>query len=140
MSKRRSKTESFANAVPDKFTGYGNDHDVNRYFVYVIGPVEGFPCKVGVAKKISDRLLGIQVGNWIELRVHHVCMVYSKRTAFSLEALCKKRHGDLIIRGEWYNETADEMANKLKQIHEEMGPALKTKGKWGQTDTLAMLQ
>jgi hypothetical protein len=131
MSKRRSKVGQYTDSI--NAVGHGDDGDSNRYFVYVVGPQEGFPCKVGVAKAINSRLCGIQVGNWIELCVHHVFMVYSKSTAFSLEALCKKRHGDLIIRGEWYNEMADEMANKLKIIHDEMGPVLKTKGKWGAT-------
>jgi hypothetical protein len=132
VSKRRSKTESF---VP----GYGDDGDSDRYFVYVIGPIEGFPSKVGVAKRLNDRLCGIQTGNWVELIVHHVFMCHSKSTAFSLEALCKKRHSDLIIRGEWFNEMADEMANKLKKIHDEMGPVLKTKGKWANALTPAMV-
>jgi hypothetical protein len=135
VSKRRSKIGSYVDAN----VGYGNDGDSDRYFVYVVAPQEGFPCKVGVAKNLNSRLCGIQTGNWVELSIHHVFMCRSKSTAFSLEALCLKRHVDLIIRGEWFNEMADEMANKLKIIHEEMGPALKTKGKWGNAMTPAVL-
>lgn len=99
-----------------------------RYVIYVVGPLEGFPCKVGYASNLKRRLDGLQTSHWEDLFIHDAILVKSKRTAMRIEKLCHKRLGDKLIRGEWFNCFADDASNVLRDIAKEMGEALKRLG------------
>lgn len=99
-----------------------------RYCVYVVGPITGFPCKVGVAGNLKKRVDTLQTGHWEELSIHHAVMVRSKSLAFKVEKLAMNRLKDHRIRGEWFNVFAKDAAKVLNDLIDEMDGILKIKG------------
>ena len=86
------------------------------FAVYVIGPLAGFPSKVGIAVDIKKRLESLQCSNWERLYVHEVFWVASKSSALKVEKLCKRRLKEFNIRGEWFNVFSDDMVKELEEI------------------------
>lgn len=90
------------------------------YAVYVIGPVQGWPCKVGIAANVQDRLMGIQTGSWEKLYIHEVFWAVSKSEALKIEKLCKRRLQQHCLSGEWFHVWTDDMIKELKEIISEL--------------------
>jgi hypothetical protein len=109
-----------------------------KYAVYIIGPISGFPCKVGVASKLKQRLAGLQVSHWEELFIHHAILVKCskidnedmrpKSLAFKIERILMNRLKEYHIRGEWYNILAADAFKELNEIFNEIEVSLNIKG------------
>lgn len=76
--------------------------------VYVIGPKEAKPVKVGIAVDGFKRLKGIQTGNWHPLFVHKSAWLQDQKTARSLEFFVHRTLQKHHLSGEWFDVSADE--------------------------------
>jgi len=86
------------------------------YAIYVLGPIEGFPSKVGIAADVKKRLCTIQISCWEKLYIHEIFWAASKSDALKCELLCKRRLKDRHLNGEWFNVFADDMIKELDEI------------------------
>jgi hypothetical protein len=93
------------------------------FHVYVIGPVEGFPTKVGVAGNIEKRLCQLQTGSAEKLYLHAAFVANDRSAAFKLESLCKRRLKKSSMTGEWFNLFTDDVVDAIEQLCKECGYA-----------------
>jgi hypothetical protein len=91
------------------------------FYIYVIAPEAGYPCKVGVASNIKKRLKGLQTGSGEELFVHSVFAAANRGTAFRVEKFAHRRLQENRMVGEWFNVFADDAVAVLQELCEEMG-------------------
>src|SRR5512139_3951506 len=99
------------------------------FHVYIIGPVSGYPVKIGVAEKPTKRLLGVQVGCWEELMIHGIYKANNRGDAYRLEKLSHKRLSDRRMIGEWFNVFEKDALSVIDEICSETRLALKLKRK-----------
>jgi hypothetical protein len=90
-----------------------------QFFIYVVGPDSGFPCKVGVAENVKKRLSGLQTGNWEKLYIYHTEEMNSKSDAYRTEKIIHKRLKEHNINGEWFNLLASDLIKQIVQIMDE---------------------
>jgi hypothetical protein len=86
------------------------------FHVYVIGPTEGFPCKIGVAGNIEKRLCSLQTGSWERLYIHAAFVANDRGAAYRLESLCKHRLSDRAMTGEWFSIFTDDAVKTIEQL------------------------
>lgn len=88
----------------------------NTRFVYVIGDGSPF-LKIGVADRVSSRLLSLQSGNPNDLSV-----LFEKRVlyrlAYSTEAGVHGRLREHHRRGEWFNVTVETAVATIEAVYE----------------------
>jgi hypothetical protein len=85
--------------------------------VYLIGPEDASPLKIGVAGNVEKRLCSLQIGNWQKLKVHHTVSV-AEPLALLIE---RHLHGDFrdrSLRGEWFDIPLDEAVASLEAVAE----------------------
>jgi hypothetical protein len=100
----------------------GLDHKRRMtFYIYVIAPDTGFPCKVGVASNITKRLKTLQTANPEQLHVHSVFAAANRGTAFRAEKFAHRRLEENRLSGEWFNVFADDAVDVLQELCEEMG-------------------
>ena len=58
--------------------------------IYLIGPKEKSPLKIGFGLDPFARLTMLQVGNWVELFIHHNVWVADMKLARRIEGQCHK--------------------------------------------------
>jgi len=77
--------------------------------VYAIGPARGTPIKIGYGRDPNERLSTLQIGNWIELKVHTCAWVVDLMLARRLEMACHELldKAQKRVRGEWFTITPD---------------------------------
>jgi hypothetical protein len=90
------------------------------FHVYVIGPVEGFPVKIGVAAKPDQRKIELQVGCWEPLHVHSLFAASNRRSAYMLEKVCHKRLSENAMVGEWFRVFAEDADTVLDGLCKEL--------------------
>lgn len=95
------------------------------FHVYVIGPLAGYPVKIGVAEKPTKRLAGIQAHCWEELMIHSLYQANNRGNAYRLEKLAHKRLADSHMIGEWFNVFAADAVEIVDGICQETVLALK---------------
>jgi hypothetical protein len=95
------------------------------FHVYIIGPVAGYPVKIGVAEKPTKRLAGIQTHCWEELTIHGLYKAHNRGDAYRLEKLSHKRLGDKRLVGEWFNIFAVDAVELIDSLCHETMLALK---------------
>ena len=79
-------------------------------YIYIIGPVEGYPVKIGIAKNVGQRLKTFQTANWVKLKVHYKVRAKSRADAFILETKAHRALKRKKIReggDEWFAVNAD---------------------------------
>lgn len=80
--------------------------------IYIIGPADG-PYKIGYAADPNARLVNLQVGQAVELKLH-----YSESTETTIAKVIEKLiHRTLAykrIRGEWFNVTLEEAIGEVR--------------------------
>jgi len=80
--------------------------------IYIIGP-EGGPYKIGYAADPKARLVNLQVGQAVELK-----LFYEEQTETSTAKVIEKMiHRQLAIkriRGEWFNVTLEEAKEEVR--------------------------
>jgi hypothetical protein len=100
------------------------------FHVYVIGPVEGFPVKIGVAAKPDQRRIELQTGCWEKLYLHHMFVADDRGAAYRLERMCHKRMAGHAMSGEWFRVFAKDACSVLDELCKEMrcGRRINNKG------------
>ena len=94
---------------------YVNGNDLlTKGHVYLITDPHEYFIKIGLAKNIKKRLVGLQAGNPIELKVLHCFAFTEYKAARAFETHLLKFFGHKRIRGEWF---ANLNNNDLETIH-----------------------
>lgn len=94
--------------------------------VYVIGPQEKRPIKVGVAVDGHKRLTGIQTGNWNPLFVHRSGWLPDTKTAIALERFVHRTLKKHHLSGEWFDVDAEEAFETVEWAAKSQGWELQT--------------
>jgi hypothetical protein len=93
---------------------------MRHFYVYVIGPDSGFPCKVGVAIDPRKRLCSLQTASWEDLYIYSAEWMPTRGIAYKIERLVKNRLKAHCIRGEWFNVLASDLTKEVKNIQIEL--------------------
>lgn len=96
-----------------------------RCHLYIIGPAEQQPVKVGVSVDALKRLCGIQTGNWHPLYVLRSAWVDTVRQAIMLERATHEHLRDKHMSGEWFNINAHMAFDAVKHVADKKGIELK---------------
>lgn len=77
--------------------------------VYVVGPTEGRPVKIGMTADPEHRFTNLQHGAWVELRRFYTAWFVGKPLSMRVEAEAHRILDDAErrIRGEWFDVTAE---------------------------------
>lgn len=77
--------------------------------VYVIAPMDGWPCKIGVSTNPSKRVNTLQTACWKQLHVAWCCFVGTVNAASKLEKQCHSALSDQgkWLHGEWFDMRPD---------------------------------
>lgn len=110
----------FAKATPEALLAEAGDLDkielasrVSEYkqvecynCLYVIGPVAGFPMKIGITDRIKQRLSNLQSSSWQELRLYAL-LWGPGAAAFRVEqrVIADAKRTGIHERGEWVSTT-----------------------------------
>jgi hypothetical protein len=89
--------------------------------LYVIGPKDGRPVKVGVSVDCHSRLAGIQTGNWNDLYVLKTVWTDSVKSARTLERETHRALQRHHLSGEWFDVEADEALESVKWVADFFG-------------------
>jgi hypothetical protein len=101
------------------------------FHVYVIGPIEGFPVKIGMATNPVARLCDLQVSNWEKLYIHDLFVADDKGAAHRFEKLAHKRLSNSRMNGEWFNIFAADASGILEELAKEVGKLKRSENKYG---------
>lgn len=101
MTKHYSGVEAAPIGSVGKFKFFG------RAAVYVIGPKQKRPIKIGVASDIHARFANIQTCNWEQLWMYYCLWTAGNVVATRLEQLTHKILEKNHVRGEWFDITPD---------------------------------
>jgi hypothetical protein len=110
-----------------------------QWWIYVIAPQTGYPCKIGYASNLGHRLGALQVGCWEKLEIHRKVPVFSKSAAIGMERMIHKhldKHGGIRegqrIRGEWFDIFAEDAYKIIEEAfdYQKRLQALKEKENW----------
>lgn len=96
----------------------------NQTSIYIIGP-EGGPYKIGYAADPKARLVNLQVGQAVDIKLHYQEQTESDK-AKVIEKLIHRQLAHKRVRGEWFNVTLDEAIGEVRYafIRWEDEPAL----------------
>lgn len=110
----------FSNATPEGLLAEAGDLDkielaskVSEYkqvecynCLYIVGPVAGFPMKIGITDRIKHRLSNLQSSSWQELRLYALLWGPGS-AAFSVEqrVMADAKRTGIHERGEWIATT-----------------------------------
>lgn len=77
--------------------------------VYVVAPIDGWPCKIGISTNPMKRVSALQTASWKQLEVAWCCFVESVNVAKALE---RRSHDALTqqslwLHGEWFDLRPD---------------------------------
>lgn len=108
---------------------FRNQHHLRGYCsIYCVGPKEGWPIKIGVARDVDKRLRAYRTGYWGEMRMHHVFWCAGRPLALRLERevidILKSR--GCHMRGEWFDTESETVADLIRQQAQEAGAWLAT--------------
>lgn len=77
--------------------------------VYIILPAgDDGPCKVGISRDPWDRLLSLQTGSPVPLRLGEIYYLRDRATAARLEQSFHAAFAERRLHGEWFAVTFDE--------------------------------
>lgn len=96
---------------------YGDLAHTTPVYVYVFGPREGTPIKIGITAQdsVEKRLGQLQASHWVTLELHAAVRLHSTVEAVDFEAALHARFHDKCIRGEWFAITADEAHRAIRE-------------------------
>lgn len=102
---------------------FGSSHDVTDLLwladwraigapnctIYVIAPLDGWPCKIGVSTSPRKRLAGLQTSVWKQLQVKWCAHLPTVQQAKALERRCHETltERSLWLHGEWFDLRPD---------------------------------
>jgi hypothetical protein len=90
------------------------------YYIYVIGPDSGFPCKIGIAMDTAKRLASLQTAHWENLYLYEAFPMVNKGRSYKIERIIHRRLKDHCIRGEWFNLLVSDASKAIKELLEEL--------------------
>lgn len=100
-----------------KERGYARafDHE-NVTCVYLVGPRDAGPVKVGLAKDLKSRLGSIQTSNWTEIFILGVAWFRGRKLAARTESEAHRilDKDSKRIRGEWFDVDAGRAMNAIE--------------------------
>lgn len=110
----------------DRFSWVLNWADLGLpyYHVYVIGPADGNPVKVGISNYCEKRLAHLQVGNWNPLFVHECGWLETSGAARKLEYKVHRLLEGCHLSGEWFALSADDAIQEVRRVATGAGMAL----------------
>lgn len=98
--------------------------------IYVIAPIDGWPCKIGVSTFPLKRVMGIQTSVWKQLEVKFCAFTSSTQVARDLERRCHQSLSDQSkwLHGEWFDLRPEAAADLVRfeaelagiEIHEKL--------------------
>lgn len=96
----------------------GERYGRKNAFCYVIAPIEGTPCKVGVTYDLKERLATLQCGNWNKLSVHGSLLFASMIDATHIESLALRALDvdGRRVSGDWFNRSAPYVMRTLHKL------------------------
>lgn len=73
--------------------------------IYVIAPIDGWPCKIGVSTFPLKRVMGLQTSVWKQLEVKFSAFMATTQVARDLERRCHQALSDQSkwLHGEWFD-------------------------------------
>jgi hypothetical protein len=93
----------------------------DRHYVYVVTEVgKGPATKVGIANNPRWRLGSLVSGNWRKLTLHAAFITDSRLTSARIERVVTDRFAPLLLGGEWFSVTGDEMVQAIHDAIEEL--------------------
>lgn len=100
---------------------YRESKEISRY-VYIIQNTKSKNIKIGVATNPSERLLVLQIGSDVELKLIYTSGVCSNSR--KIEAICHKHFKDYNVRGEWFKIKPSEAISFLESQNFVLTPNL----------------
>jgi hypothetical protein len=84
--------------------------------VYVIAPIDGWPCKIGVSTYALKRVIGLQTSVWKQLEIKFCGFVENTRAAREIEQRCHRSLTDQAkwLHGEWFDLRPDAAMELVK--------------------------
>lgn len=95
-----------------------------RLCVYVIAPGPEGPTKIGYANDLVARLVTIQSGNWVKLRVYSTTWCVGPPVAKRLEEVVHSRLIDKSMLGEWFDIDPASAIEIVQKIAAEIFPTM----------------
>ncbi|PZQ45237.1 MAG: hypothetical protein DI551_07975 [Micavibrio aeruginosavorus] len=95
---------------------WGEAASSSHGYVYVIGPKENGPYKVGHTKTPKKRLKAIQVGHTEDLHIHHLTTV-TRDQAGRVETYLHRHLKKWLHRGEWYNMDLEDLIDLIRVLY-----------------------
>jgi hypothetical protein len=127
---RQKRDETFANfhTRVDDFVWMVDWKAAGKPFchIYIIGPREQRPVKVGVSSDCWRRLGGIQGGNWHDLFVLRSFWVESTRDARKIEQTTHVELREQHLSGEWFEVTTEQAVAALERVASRLGIELRS--------------
>ena len=98
---------------------------LNVASIYIVGPPNGRPVKIGVANDIRKRLTDFNIAHWDPIVSHYICPIgrlgpYCFTIEKAIHAELKKQGKHL--RGEWFDLEASEALKVVERFRAEMVP------------------
>lgn len=93
-------------------------------YVYLIGPSEKKPVKVGIANNCLKRLGGVQTGNWAQLFVHKAYLCADVASARKVEQYTHRSLTKENMTGEWFDLDVPEAASVVEWAAGKVGVGL----------------
>jgi hypothetical protein len=95
----------------EKFVWMANWRDMKLPYcsVYVIAPIDGWPCKIGISTYALKRVMALQTSVWKQLEVKFCGFVANTQAAREIEQRCHKALTDQSkwLHGEWFDLRPD---------------------------------
>lgn len=82
--------------------------------VYVYGPLDGRPAKIGIAENPNKRCHGIQGGYWQPCKIWRYWWTLGRVMAYRLEQCILSDHSEVRLTGEWLNLGAEELMARVE--------------------------
>lgn len=95
--------------------------EIGWHSIYVIGPQEDGPVKIGIAADPWVRYRNIQSSNWTELHRFYEIWLSGDVLTKRVEATVHAAFGPHRIRGEWFDRSAKEAIEKVEAQIKEFG-------------------
>ena len=90
------------------------------YYIYIIAPDSGFPCKIGIAMDTAKRLVGLQTAHWENLYLYETFPMVNKGRSYKIERIIHRRLKEHCIRGEWFNLLVSDAAKVIRELLAEL--------------------
>jgi len=107
---------------------------MSPHFLYIVGPNDQGPVKIGRGSDAYGRVNELQIGNWVELHVLAAIETASRHDAVLLEGCVHAALGHAFVRGEWFAVSLAYAVQAVRDVAERLGVKWKAvAGNWSDT-------